>query len=366
MRRILVPTALAALCSTLAAIAHAADKPKPAAPATTASAQASAAPTAPPGPETADSLYNQGNDAYDKGDFPLALELYTGAFKLRKSYDIARNLGLTELKLGKLRAAIEHLSYSLEHYPSNRADTKRQVIDWLDQAKADAGKLEISVAPEGAACSVNGIAIALEDGKSKVFVDPGALKIECGAEGFGKSKRSLAIEKGATETIAIALPRAGTIDEPPPPPPPSGYSALPLSTRRTILWTGVGLTGLALVGGVVSGAISITTAGEADATLADLRKSSGRENPCASPAVARCDELRDARATQDLTGNVALWTLVGAAGAGAFTAAYLLPRADLLGGSRAHERPGDPGGSRPSASVTIAPGVGGMVISGSW
>src|SRR5262245_46799844 len=78
-----------------------------------------------PVPETADSLYNQGNEAYDREDFKLALELYTGAFKLRPSYDIARNLGLVELKLGRFKDAVGHLAYSLTLYPSNRGDTKK-------------------------------------------------------------------------------------------------------------------------------------------------------------------------------------------------------------------------------------------------
>ena len=366
MRRSLVPLLAVVTCTGLTAIARAGDKP---APATSGSASASAsapapAVPAPKGPETADSLYNEGNDAYDKGDYPLALELYMGAFRLRKSYDVARNLGLTELKLGKLRAAVAHLTYSVDHYPSNRSENKRQVVDWLAQAKAQAAKLHLTLQPEGASCTLNGDPIAPEELEGDVIVDPGQTKLECGGvAGFGTSKRTLQIEKGTTEQLAITLPRAGIVDEPPPPPPPSGYGALPLATRRTILWAGIGVTGLALVGGAVSGVLSITTASDADATLADLRKSTGRDSPCASPAAAKCGDLLSSRKTQDLTGNIALWTLVGAAGVGALTAAYLWPQSrDAAPPAKA----GNHSRSRPAASVAIAPGVGGLVISGSW
>lgn len=363
MRRARLFVFVAATCASLPALERAAsagDKPPPPAP----PSSASSAPSAKSGPETADSLYNQGNDAYDKGDYPLALELYTGAFKLRKSYDVARNLGLTELKLGKLRDAVDHLTYSVDHYPSNRADTKRQVVDWLAEARSQAGKLTLKIEPEGAACTVNGSPVAREELDGDVIVDPGPLKVECGGvAGFGTSRRTLQIDKGEAQSLTITLPRAGAVDDPPPPPPPSGYSALPFSTRRTILWAGVGVTGLALVGGVVSGVLSITTASDADTTLADMRKSTGRDSPCVSPAASKCGDLLSLRQTQDLTGNVALWTLVGAAGAGAFTAAFLWPQ------SRDHlspAKPGKTGSSSPFTSVAIAPGVGGMVLSGSW
>src|SRR4051812_41689376 len=132
----------------------------------------------PGAPETADSLYNQGNAAYDRDDFALAYELYTGAFKLRRSYDIARNLGLSELKLGKYKAAIEHFTYSLTLYPSNRADTKKQVVDWLAQARTQVGTVHLSVEPDSAVCKVNGTAVAHDEGDGDVVFEPGEVKIE--------------------------------------------------------------------------------------------------------------------------------------------------------------------------------------------
>ncbi len=328
-------------CAAAPSIAVAGDKPAP----------------SPPAPETADSLYNQGNDAYDRGDFALALELYSGAFKLRKSYDIARNLGLAELKLGKLRDAIGHFTYSLEQYPSNRADTKKQVVEWLAQAKTQVGTLHLTVEPEAAVCKLDGAPIAREERDGDILVDPRETKLECAAEGYRTDRRSVKIDKAATETLTITLVRTGKgVDVPPPPPPPGGYAGLPLPTRQKVTWVGLGLGALLVAGGAVSGVLSITKAGEADGRLADLRKQTGRDFPCAAPAAAACGDLADARKFQDLTGNLAFWTLLAGAGVAGFTAAYLWPSEGLRAPAPAPAKP----------TVGAAFGPGGVTISGSF
>ncbi len=339
-------------CAAAPRAAAAGDKPAPA----PAPAPAPSPSPSPPQPETADSLYNQGNAAYDRDDFALALELYSGAFKLRKSYDIARNLGLAELKLGRLRDAIGHFTYSLDQYPSNRADTKKQVVEWLAQAKTQVGTLHLTVDPDAAVCKLNGTAIPHEERDGDILVDPGEAKLECAADGYRTDKRSVTITKGAIEAVAITLVRKAKDADLPPPPARSGYGALPLGVRQKVTWAGLGLGAALVVGGVVTTALSVTKAGEADGLLADLRAQTGRQSPCAAPAAATCGDLLEARKFQDVTGNVAFWTLVAGAGVSAFSAAYLWPSEGLLAVS--------PAPAKPAVGVAIAPG--GVVITGSF
>ncbi|MFO0591444.1 MAG: tetratricopeptide repeat protein [Polyangiaceae bacterium] len=314
-------------------------------------------------PETADSLYNQGNEAYDHGDYALALQLYSSAFQLRKSYDIARNLGLTELKLGKLRDAIGHFTYSLAQYPSNRADTKKQVTEWLAQAKASVGTIKLTVDPETATCSLNGVELTREERDADLPADPGDNVIECAADGYRSLKHAARVTKGGTEIVEIALKRrTSDVDPPPPPPPPeqpklSAYHrAWSYDARRKVAWTGVGVGSALVVGGVVSAVLSATTASDADTLLADLRKRTGRDFPCAGAGVARCSDLVDQRRTQDLTGNLAIWTLAAGAVIGTFTMAYLWPPDDPPKSPVAPEKP--------KAALSVGPG--GVLITGSF
>lgn len=49
----------------------------------------------------AQTLFGQGNEAYDAGDYTMAREKYLSAFTLRPRFDYAANLGWVELKLAR-------------------------------------------------------------------------------------------------------------------------------------------------------------------------------------------------------------------------------------------------------------------------
>lgn len=326
MRPQIVALAIACLCAAVSLSAVAADKAAPkgtaasssASPSASASAPPSALPTAAPAsdpsaPEATDSLYNQGNEAYDRGDLQLAFELYTGAFKLRKSYDIARNLGLVELKLGRFRDAIEHLTYSLSLYPSNRADTKKQVIEWLDQAKSQVGKLHLSVSPESADCRVAGASVNAEQREDDILVDPGAVKIECRAKGYRVEKRTISIEKGGRADETIRLTQDGS----------QPASAQPsLGPRTVLIWSGSAAAAAGLGVGAAMGIVSLVKAGEADRMRETLVTGTGRTSPCTAPKADGCEELYALRREQDAFGNAAFWMLIAGGVAGAGTVAY--------------------------------------------
>lgn len=304
-----------------------------------------------PGPETADSLYNQGNDAYDRGDLSLAFELYTGAFKLRKSYDVARNLGLVELKLGRIKDAIGHLQYSLSLYPSNRADTKKQVIEWLEQATTQVGKLRLHVSPESADCRLNGAPVTREEREEDMLADPGEVKIECRAPGRRTEKRTVTVQKGARAEVTIQLaPDASGPGGGPGPEAPAG-------SRTVLLWSGsaAAVTGLGV--GAAMGVVSLVKAAEADGMLAKLKSDTGRASPCLAPKADACDELYALRREQDAFGNAAFWMLVvgGVAGAGTFAYGFVTA-----------PKNGAPPAPKVAFTPVVAPGVTGVVLLGSF
>jgi hypothetical protein len=310
--------------------------------------EAAADDTAEPAPETADSLYNEGNLAYDRGDIKLAFELFTGAFKLRPSYDIARNLGLTELKLGRFKDAIDHLTYSLSLYPSNRADTKKQVVEWLDQAKTQVGVLRLHVSPETAECTVNGAALSADELEEDLFADPGEAKIECRAKGHRTDKRTVTVQKGGRAEVTIQL--ASTLQVPPGPGPAGG-------SRSVLVWAGVTATVTGLGVGAAMGVLSLVKANEADTLLGTLRTGSGRPSPCAAPKTEGCEELYALRREQDAFGNAAFWTLIGGGVAAAGTTLY---------GFMTHKPAAAAPAPRTAVVPLVAPSAAGVLLLGSF
>jgi tetratricopeptide (TPR) repeat protein len=314
--------------------------------------EAAAQDTQEPAPETADSLYNQGNEAYDREDFKLAFELYTGAFKLRPSYDIARNLGLVELKLGRFKDAVGHLSYSVALYPSNRADTKAQVVEWLEQAKTEVGTLALQVSPEAAECYVNGAAMTREERDEDIVADPGGVKVECRAKGYRTEKRTVRVEKGrrVEETITLAVepqvPRGG-----------QGTPGGGAGSRMVLVWAGAAAAVTGLGVGAAMGVLSLVKASEADDMLGKLRSSSTRDSPCAEPKAAGCEELYALRREQDAFGNVAFWTLIAGGVASAGTTFY---------GFMTQPPQQKVAAPRTAVVPLVAPGTAGVVLVGSF
>ncbi|MBK8258361.1 MAG: tetratricopeptide repeat protein [Polyangiaceae bacterium] len=341
---------LVALATMASPAAAGGDKSSPPT-APTASASPSAAASTPAAPETADSLYNQGNEAYDKGDLQLAYELYTGAFKLRRSYDIARNLGLVELKLGRYKAASQHFEYSLSLYPSNRAETKKQVIDWLDQARKNLGMVKLVVDPFSAKCSIAGENVGDREREAGVYTDPGDVRVECGGvSGYRDVRRVVTVEKGATANVALTLPAqtpgggTGPVD------------VTPGGSRMTLVWVGSAVAAVSIGVGAVTGILSIVKASESDSLLADLKAKSGRTYPCTPVAESGCETLLASRKEQDAFGNIAFWTLLAGGLTGAGTAAFWFVT-----------RPGEASPPPKTAVIpAVSPTGAGIVIQGSF
>src|SRR5688572_17441641 len=66
----------------------------------------------------AEELSRKGRELFVAQDYAGAYEAQLAAWQLKKSFDIAANLGQVELKLAKHRDAAEHLAYALDHFPA--------------------------------------------------------------------------------------------------------------------------------------------------------------------------------------------------------------------------------------------------------
>jgi tetratricopeptide (TPR) repeat protein len=335
------PTHLPAIL--LAAALLAASAPSSAQQPTTSAMSAAAA------VEKADELYRQGNEAYKQNKLKDAHGFYIEAWKLKKSYDIAGNLGAVELAIGLPRDAAEHLLHSLRQFPANgKPEARARTKQWLEDALKQIGTLVIKVNVDGADVLVDGKNVGKAPLSDEVFVDAGARKIEARLEGYEPAKQELQIAKGGTQEVSLKLTKIIA------PPPVTGGAGGRPARSIPIIVAGAGVAAIALGTGIGSIVVAGSKGSEADSMLAKL-KATGGAVPC--PAASGCTELKALRSDHDTFHNMAVgFFVVGGLVAGA-TVAYTFLAAPK-------PKPSD------SAFVRAAPVVsaegGGLVLIGAF
>src|SRR5262245_2290575 len=129
----------------VAATAHAAPPAPSASPSASASAQA-AAPK-----DDVDRWFEEGVAAQKAGKLAEAEALFQKAWAVRKTWDIAGNLGMVEFKLGKLVEGAELVAFALANLPpSEGASTRDSLKNALDAARPEIGEIAVTCDVEGA------------------------------------------------------------------------------------------------------------------------------------------------------------------------------------------------------------------------
>lgn len=253
-------------------------------------------------------LFEQAQAAFAKGDKKGAYDAYKAAWALQKSYDIAANLGVVELKLGKHRDAAEHLAYSLDNFPPTGEEAHQKATEKkLAEAVKEIGRLHVQVSVPGASVTVNGAPAGAAPIAATIFVEPGSTVVEAKLAGYIDARKQLALNKGGEETVSLTLV----------PLPPARRSIVPGAVMG-------GLAGAALVTGVVLEVVAANKRSSVETTSAailDARRS------CITSAAnydARCADLTDSAHGSDRLHDAGIGVLVGAGVLAAGTVAYLL------------------------------------------
>jgi hypothetical protein len=164
------------------------------------------------GADRADELFRQGNQAFAAGDARAAYEAYRGAWSLRKSFDIACNLGRTEAELSLSRDAAEHLDYCLKTYPASSRDDLREANkrfrDLFAEVRARVAALRIETRPPGAEIAVDGASYGTTPLGRDVYVDPGRHRVRAELQGFDDEERAIEVVAGASLTVSFLLGRS--------------------------------------------------------------------------------------------------------------------------------------------------------------
>lgn len=329
----MMATLLAATLSSTSASAFAAPKDeRPGDPPSTAS-------------ERAESLFRRGRELSAAGKTQAAYDAYREAWGLEQRYDIAGNLGRTELALGRHRDAAEHLTFALEHLPKDATQEQRErVLELVREARQHVGSARVSVDLAGAELAIDGHPVGTSPLAHEVFLEPGAHVVSArGADGASAEARVVAVA-GSTAAVDLVLAKAAPVPPPPPVTPPATPPATPATPREgpsTLVWV---LAGGAVVG--VGAGATFTVLSEMAASDADGLAQPGGSSACLDPRLATpCGELRGALEDRDLFGNLAI---VGFGAAGAFA----------LGAVLVHVLDGGP--EKTPAGLSLRP------VTGSW
>ena len=172
---------------------------------------ASAAPAYADDAARAAELFATGNKLFDEQKWAEAEAAYQAAWDLRKSFDLAGNLGDVEMTLGQHRDAAEHLTYALEEFPAGgKPEVREALLKRLDEAKKQVGTVTIGTNIGGAKIYVDGRLVGQAPLAKPVFVEPGKRVIEAKLPGHDDVLKTVDVEKAQAQEVSLVLaPKIG-------------------------------------------------------------------------------------------------------------------------------------------------------------
>lgn len=325
-------------------------------------------------------LFEKGVKAIDEKRWPQAHEALLAAWQIKPHWQIAVNLGVVEMKLGKPRDAAEHLTFYLHEAPTDRKEERARAQAQLNEARKKIATVRIVVDVDGANLIIDNKPFGKSPVNGPVFFEPGVHGIEAS---FGDNRRTgeaLILNAGdiGTVTLTIPPPRAAPApapsqaaaakpsaatdaatlpagaDEPPvtPTEPPVTASN---KGSRAILIAGLGTTVVALGAGIVF--LGVASAKGTIATNAGRTLDAAQGSTiCDYASLAMpCDTLDDLFAERDAYMTAGVWSLVAAAALGGGTAIYYFTT-----------KPKDLSAPLITAAPIVSPQGGALVLRGSW
>lgn len=252
-------------------------------------------------------LYDQGNKLYDQKKLPEAEAAYLAAWKVKKGYDLAANLGDVELLNGKARIAAEHLSYALREFPAGgKPALRQQLTKRLAEARQIVLAVHVEVNKPGAEVFVDGRSVGRAPLADDVFADPMGCTVEAKLDGFVDVREVVAPAKSGTANVKLTLV---------------------LKPERRSIAPGLVLGGVAVIG--LASGIGLLAAGGSKRSSAETLFNTilGDKKSCIATAPnfdTRCTQLSEMSSSSDTLHNVGVGVLIGGGAAALATGAYLL------------------------------------------
>jgi len=156
--------------------------------------------------QRAKELAAEGTDLFANGDAKGAEAKLEQAWALKKTADIAGNLGSVELELKEYDRAANHLAYCDRHLPvSTPAEERDRLRTQLGDAKKHVGALVLDVQPDGVEIDVDGENAGRAPLEGPVFVNPGARKVVAKRDGLIAKELTLTVQAQQELTQKLVL-----------------------------------------------------------------------------------------------------------------------------------------------------------------
>jgi hypothetical protein len=286
---------------------------------------ATATPTADPEKEHA-RLLDDAKKASKAGQHDKAREFYALAYKQKADHSTLLLLAQAEAKSTRPRDAAEHLEVYLREAKTASADDRQTAQKLFEEVTAKLATWYVKVSVDGADMYLDGKLVGKSPLAAPLFVEPNTHEIEARKEGFLNEKDMLVAAPNTESETTLVMkpapvvvkpteiePKEKKIPEPPPPPSPAW--------RTYGIIGGGALTALGLGLGI---GLSMSASGkgdEADAQLADLRRTTPNTYSVCGPNQFQpnqtdCAQLADTLSSQDARANGAIFGFV-LAGVGA-------------------------------------------------
>jgi hypothetical protein len=319
-------------------------------------------------------LYEEGMKAGAASKWAEAHASLLAAWRIKQHYQIAVNLGVAELKLGKHRDAAEHLAWYLHEAPATKMEERKHAAELLKEAQAKVATIEVKVlAKDGAEVHLDRVPVGKAPLAVPLFLEPGRHYIFAKKEMHTPDGKWVDATAGGRETVTLILEP----DTPESRAPLPGYvrkvapaSSATVGTPSPALPAGdaadaeeVDWKKIILVGGGITAGAALGT-GIVFTLLANGKASDARDQraalvaqgeTCTGPNVPiACADLQSALGAKDTFSDLAAWSFIGAGalGVGTLIYAFVMPE------------PAVPNGARAVPWATADSG--GMLVKGTW
>ncbi|MBI3199966.1 MAG: PEGA domain-containing protein [Myxococcales bacterium] len=296
------------------------------------------------GPAAADvdraaELFKKAKALHTSGKLSDALGLYTQAWALHQSPDIAANLAACELALNKHRDAAEHFEFALRRMLAGTTpEQKARLTQGFEKAKKEVATLKLEVEPAGAEVKLDDKVVGKSPLDADVFAEPGTHELVVTAAGFAAHSQKVTAQKGGVHALRVSLEREAKVvepaaggaepkgQEPVGPVGDGGKTGGGTDPRWVVGIVGGGLTVLAIGAGVAF-KMKASSSEDDETRLGDELDALGA-NACAGGGVgAARDKCADYAAAVDDRQSAGRWSNVSfyaAAGLGVATVAAVL------------------------------------------
>lgn len=251
----------------------------------------------------AEELFKKGAEHYKAQRWPEAEKAYREAWSIRKTYDIATNLGQVLYKQNKVREAALYFSFALKNWPlSGKAELRELARQRFLEVRGKVGAVAVKGSPRGAEIVVNGEVVGVPPFDDEVFVEPGEVVIEAKLADYEPWKKSVTVAAGGAETVTVEMVKV----KPKQDEGPVAVGPVEVGKRSMVPVYALGSASLVMLG--VGFGLDLYGKDQAEKTRDLIQQIKNANGKCgSSPRHSLCDEYESTRSS----GQAVAYTAVG-------------------------------------------------------